>query len=227
MSDKKWYNYFVSVEPGVDATGAAPTDHKRPGQPSAAQRVADIAAGVAGEPRATPSASAGASFDEVYRAAEIQTPAHGYTISKIAEMLRSEHIRRLAPEVKRSSILVALEAASVKIDEIIQDAVRRDRALDTYERVQQKGQEALEAGKAEENRQIQADLDRVTAEHRARIQANQESVARARQQLDAWRQRKREEEDRIADAVSYFVTENPVTRERPAAASPPRPASAT
>jgi len=32
--------------------------------------------------------------------------------------------------VKRSSILVALDAAGAKIDDIIQDAVKRDRALE-------------------------------------------------------------------------------------------------
>ena len=62
-------------------------------------------------------------------------------------MLQSEHIRNLPAEVKRSSILLALDAAGVKLQDIIEDAVRRDRALDTFERVQQKAVEDLEKQK--------------------------------------------------------------------------------
>ena len=73
-------------------------------------------------------------------------------------MLQSEYIRTLAPTVKRSSILLALEAAGVKIQGVIEDAVRRDRALDTYEHVQEKALHELESQKLEENRQVQAEI---------------------------------------------------------------------
>ena len=71
--------------------------------------------------------AAGASFEEIYNAAEIHPPTHGYTIYKIADMLQSEHIRNLPADVKRSSILLALDAAGVKLQDIIEDAVRRSR----------------------------------------------------------------------------------------------------
>ena len=79
--------------------------------------------------------------------AQIATPAHGYTVLKVAEMLQSEHIRALPAEVKQKSIMVALDAAGVKVADIIEDAVQRDRALDTYERVLQKHLEDLRAQK--------------------------------------------------------------------------------
>jgi len=43
-------------------------------------------------------------------------------------MLESEHLRNLPSDVKKSSVLVALDAAGVDIKEVIQDAIRRDRA---------------------------------------------------------------------------------------------------
>ena len=55
---------------------------------------------------------------------------------------------------------MALEAAGVPIQEVIEDAVKRDRALDTFERVQQKALDELEARKTQENQQIQAEMDR-------------------------------------------------------------------
>src|SRR5262245_43870265 len=203
---KKWYNYFVSVdEPG--SAGDQPQPER-----TAAQTVADIAASVAPEPKLTNVPPPSASFDEIYSAAEIHPPAHGYTIYKIADMLQSEHIRNLPAEVKRSSILLALDAAGVKLQDIIEDAVRRDRALDTFERVQQKAVEDLTARKEQENQQIQAEMDRLVAEHRARIQANNDAIAKERDRYYSWRLQKQQEEQKIADTVSHFVSENPITR---------------
>ena len=144
---------------------------------------------------------------------------------KVAEMLHSEHIRNLPREVKRSSVLVALEAAGAPLQDVIQDAVKRDRALDTFEGVQQKSVAALEARKTQENQQIQAEMDRVIAEHRTRMQANNDEVAKEKERFFAWRLKKQEEEQKIADAVSYFVAENPITTGGPAA--PPAPSKDT
>src|SRR6266567_2151063 len=132
---KKWYNLFVSVD--RPAEEAAETDGGH-AVASAAQAVADIAATISKETKfATPVDNA-ASFDEIYSAAEIHPPAHGFTVMKVAEMLHSEHIRNLPRDVKRSSVLVALDASSAPIQDVIEDAVKRDRALDTFERVQEK-----------------------------------------------------------------------------------------
>lgn len=214
---KKWYQHFVSVEPSPEEqihqktpAAAAPSTAKAR---TAAQTVADIAASVA-EPKFTAPVQNLSSFEELYRAAEIRPPAHGYTILKVAEMLQSEHIRALPAEVKRSSVLVALEAAGVKLEAVIEDAVRRDRTLDTFERVQQKSLDEMEARKIEENKQIQAEIDRLVAERRARMQANTDEVARQKEAFYSWRLKKQQEEQKIADTVGYFVTENPVTTTR-------------
>jgi hypothetical protein len=173
--------------------------------------------------------STAAGFDEIYHAAEIQAPAHGYTIQKVGEMLRSERIRTLPAEVKKNSILLALDAAGVRIEEVVEDAVKRDRALDGFERVQQKALDELEARKGQENAEIQAELDRVIQEHNARIQANNDEVAKEKERFYAWRLQKQQEEQKIAESVSYFVSENPITAGGAAAAprggQPPPPKS--
>ncbi len=215
---KKWYNLFVSVNQSVEEP--APPDAGEPSA-SAAQAIADIAASVAPQPTFTAPVANPTSFAEIYNAAEIQPPAHGFTIMKVSEMLRSEHIRNLPRDVKRSSVLVALEAAGAAIQDVIQDAVKRDRALDTYERVQEQSVNQLETQKTKENQEIQAELDRIVAEHRTRIEANSDAVAKEKERFYAWRLKKQEEEQKIADTVSYFVTENPITTG--GAASTPAP----
>jgi hypothetical protein len=202
---KKWYNYFVSVDEAGSADQSADTPK------STAQSVAEIAASAVAEPKFTAPVSDPTSFDEIYKAAEIPPAPQGYSILKVANMLESEHIRNLPSDVKKSSVLVALDAAGANIKDVIQDAVRRDRALDTYERVQQRAVEELEARKGKENNDIQAQIDKFVTEQRAKIQANNDEVTREKERFSSWRLRKQQEEKKIADAVGYFVSENPIT----------------
>jgi hypothetical protein len=203
---KKWYSFFVVT----GASQGAAVEHPTEAPPGAPVRAADL---VAGEP--LPSAPAQATpnveLAVVYESAKIEPPAHGYTVLKVADMLQSEHIRALPPDVRRKSVLVALDAAGVKVDEVVQDAVRRDRALDTYERVLQQHVDQLAETAAAENRQLEEEIARRAAELRARIDENAGRIATGRAELEAWRAKKQQEEALIAEAVSYFVTENPIT----------------
>jgi len=142
---------------------------------------------------------------------------------KIADMLQSEHIRTMPGDVKRSTVLVALDAAGVDIKDVIQDAVRRDKALDGYERVQERAVAELETRKTQENAQIQAEIDKVVADQRAKIQANNEEVTREKERFFGWRLKKQQEEKKISDAVAPFVTENPITTGASSASPAPKP----
>jgi hypothetical protein len=211
---KKWYNYFVSVDEAQAGTASAGSSGARPSTPSAAspaQTVADIASGLAAEPKFTSPVSNAMSFGEIYKAAEIPDPPQGYSILKVADMLQSDHIRSMPMDVKRSSVLVALDAAGVDIKDVIQDAVRRDRALDTFERVQEKSVTELEARKSQENGQVQTEIDKFVSEQRAKIQANNDEVTREKERFFGWKLKKQQEEKKISDAVAPFVTENPIT----------------
>jgi hypothetical protein len=202
---KKWYNYFVSVDQNAESS-PSPVAQK-----SASQSVAEIAAGVAAEPKFTNPISDPTSFDQIYHAAEIPEAPQGYSILKVAHMMESEHIRSLPSDVKRSSVLVALDAAGVNIKDVIQDAIQRDRALDTYERVQQRALDELESAKNKENVQIQTEIDRYVTEQRAKIQENNDAISREKERVTGWRLKKQQEEKKIAEAVGYFVSENPIT----------------
>jgi hypothetical protein len=223
---KKWYNYIVSVDEDQNAQLApSKAANAGAGARSAAQTVAEIASGMAVEPKFTTPVSDPTSFDEIYKAAEIPPAPQGYSILKISQMLESERIRTLPSDVKKSSVLVALDAAGVDIKEVIQDAIRRDRALDTYERVQQHAAEELEGRKTKENADIQEQIDKYVTEQRAKIQANNEAISREKERFTSWRLKKQQEEKKIAEAVGYFVSENPITTGDVNAPPPPSKAA--
>jgi hypothetical protein len=208
--NKKWYNLFVTVDPASVDSGES-GDRPQGQRTDAARMVAEIAASVPAVSTFSTPVNDPTSFAEIYQAAEIAVPAHGYTILKVAGMLQSERLQGLPQEVKRSSILVALDAGGVKIEDIIQDAVRRDRALDSFETVLAKSRASVEAAKIDENRKIEAEMNKMLAEYRARIQANNDAVAKENERFSKWQTKKQAEERTIADAVSYFVSENPIT----------------
>jgi hypothetical protein len=206
---KKWYSYFVVTDDKGD-TSSAPEPSPAVLRPSAADLVAD------GPPSPVPAeVAADVDLATVYQTAKIETPTHGYTVLKVADMLQSEHLQALPPDVKKRSILVALEAAGVSIDEIVRDAVRRDQALDTYERVLEQHHHELTARLAAENQAIEAEIAQRVAELRARIEENNKAAAADQAELQAWRRRKQQDERTIAEAVSYFVSENPISTAEP------------
>jgi Zn/Cd-binding protein ZinT len=100
---------------------------------------------------------------------------------------------------------MALEAAGAKVEDLLQDAMVRQRALSDYEDSLQDQLQKFETAKAEENRLIQAELDRLTKQYMSRIQANLDEVAGEQDELRTWQERKQKESERMTEAASYCV----------------------
>jgi len=140
-------------------------------------------------------------MEDIYRAAGIMNPRMGYSINKVVEMLNSEHIRGLAIEAKRAAVLMALDAAGVSIKEVLRDATLRQEALDKYENDQRKHFEDYWARKIESNTQIQAELDRVSAEFQERINRNLDEVKQEKSAFTRWQTLKEQEAERMTEAI--------------------------
>lgn len=182
-----------SAEPAARA--AAPPEEPAP-TPRAPAAVINAPAGSV--PKYSP-------FDQIYQNAAIKPPRLSYGILKVAEMVNSGHLAGMSPEAKRCSILMALEAAGAEIEDLLQDAVVRQRALNDFEEGQRKRVEAFEQSKLDENTKIQQDLERITAQHVARIQTNLDEVAREQDNFRAWQRSKQQESQHITEAAAYCV----------------------
>jgi hypothetical protein len=141
------------------------------------------------------------SMDDVYRAAGILTPRMGYGIGKVADMLASDHLRGLSDEMKRASVLMALEAANISVDDVLRDAAMRQAAINSYESDQWQQFEEYWAAKSAENAHIQAELERVTAQYEERIKRNLDEIAREKVIFAGWQSMKQQEAQRIAEAA--------------------------
>jgi hypothetical protein len=159
---------------------------------------------------------------DVYEQAGVRVPAHGFSILKVAEMLNSVHVRDLAPDAKRAAILMALEASNIQLNDVMEDATRREQVLNDYEGRQQQIFQNYKAGRQQQNQEIQQEVERLVEQFRAKIQENEKELTSEKARLDEWRTRKREEERRIRSATSLFGGPAPQ-----AAAEPAPPVAAT
>jgi len=199
----KWYSSLLGgrVNPGhgkQPTVGAGEAPESTPHLP-------DCPSGIALE---SDTQATDLSLLEIYRG-QVNTRSTGeYTILKVAQMLQSEHMRPLPVEAKRAAILVALQAAGVRVRDVIDDAVQRTEILGNAERDRENALRAFETRKEEANRKVQAMVQSLVAEYDARIHRTQEEVSAARDKLAEWRQTKTEEEQRIAEALSYLTDGN-------------------
>jgi len=194
-------------EPAQRAPEAAPRSER--GLERATERPA------AAKPPAMPAGPSGESaggfeaellpVEDIYRVAGITSPRRGYSIGKVVEMLRSEHLRGASRELRRAAVLMALDAAGVTVDEVLQDAKVRQEAVDAYAAEQRKHAEAQWARKAEENLQIQAELELVKAHYGERIRRNLDGVAREKATFGSWLKAKEQETQGMAEAVEQVL----------------------
>jgi hypothetical protein len=126
-------------------------------------------------------------------------------ILKVVEMANSEHLAGLSPEAKRCAIMMALDAVGAGVEDLLQDAVVRQRALNDQDKEQQDALRRFEEAKAEESRKLQGELDSLTSEYMARVQANADEVAREQDRFRAWQRKRQQESQQIADAAAFCV----------------------
>ena len=82
----------------------------------------------------------------------------------------------------------------------------------------------MEARKTKESQELQAEIERRINEMQSRVQANNDEVTKGKEQFYGWQLKKQQEEQKIADAVSYFTSEKPISTVGDAGA-PPTPAA--
>lgn len=135
-------------------------------------------------------------LEKIFETAGIARNPREWSVDRLIEFVQSEAVRNKRKEEARKAVLDALNAAGVTAEEIVKDAMARDRALDAFE----------ESGAGRLR-----DLEE-------RIEALRNESARLKEKLkedasvwNEWRKRKRAYEKEMAAAVSYIVDKPSIT----------------
>jgi hypothetical protein len=153
-------------------------------------------------------------FPAIYKASGVKDPAHGFTAYKVLEILSAPDFASLDNKAKAAALSGFLRmnpAGPVAIEDVIQDAVARDNALDGFEGFLRGKTDARNAEREKENAALQAAIDELARQNREKIQANLEAMAKEHERFATWQARKRIEENRLFEAIGPFVERNPVS----------------
>jgi hypothetical protein len=144
-------------------------------------------------------------FEKIFETAGIKEAKKGWSIGKLHRLLSSDPLKSAAREDAQKKILEDLKADEVSAEEIVKDAMARDKVLDSFEVYARK--------KMEERR---AARERKIADLKDRIEQLKKELgeAESRKKSDdetwsEWRARKKAEEQAMAWAVA-FVIDRPV-----------------
>lgn len=201
---------------------------RRPGAPvpQARPAMADVLKGVpqprvdeAALAKAAPPGAAGGlgeipAFEAIYKASNVSDPAHGFSAFKVLEILQSADFEGLEPKAKAAALSGFLKmnpSGAVAIADVIQDALRRDQALDGFEGFLRKKLEERRAQLDRENEALQKQIDELTQRNKEKMDQNRRVLEAERERFSTWQARKRIEERRLYDAVAPFVQDNPVS----------------
>lgn len=168
-------------------------------------------------------------FPAIYKSAGIQDPAHGYTAHKVLEILSSGGLSSLDSKAKAAALTGFLKmnpTGPVPIGDIVQDAVRRDQALDRFEDFLRTKLKSRSEEIEKENARLQAEIDELVRRNREKMDANRRTLEAEEARLARWQLTKKAEERKLFDAVSPFVEANPITTGESSKSSTPQPGPA-
>lgn len=198
MTEKKWYNVFVSVDEEQkksEGTQVAEAPARLEiAEPQLEQPVARVAEEFP-------------SFEAIFQAFGIKDAGNGFTVYRAEELLKSVHLKNASPEIRRSALMVALEALRISPEDVIQDAVRRDKALTQFEKIEDRRLRELEQKKSEENKRLQEEMERIFNEIREKMEDNNNLIKETRDKFQSWQQDKEKEEQRLSNVLQYFVSQ--------------------
>ena len=206
MTEKKWYNVFVSVEDEQKKTETAVSQRDTAPRISTSPTRLEVS-----EPQLEqPVARIGEefpSFEAIFQAFGIKDSSTGFTVYRAEELLKSVHLKSASPDIRRSALMVALEALRISPEEVIQDAVRRDKALTQFEKIEERRLRELEQKKSEENKRLQEEMERIFNEIREKMEDNNNLIKETRDKFQTWQQEKEKEEQRLSGVLQYFVSQ--------------------
>lgn len=147
------------------------------------------------------------SFEDIYQRSTFRaaTSTAAWDILKVADMISSEHLHGLSPAAKHSALMMALEAAGVAVEDMLQDAVQRQRVLNEYEESQRRRLEQFEKTKLEDNQRLAEEMEAMSSQYRMRIAGTVQEIERERSVFREWQERKEREQRRISEAASACV----------------------
>ncbi|MBI2923765.1 MAG: hypothetical protein HYY18_22130 [Planctomycetes bacterium] len=187
----------------VQAANVQPGEHPKPSEVQiTTMRVVSLK-DLVGPQTATISGPKGfkATAEDVFAAAKLVEPENGWTAEKFRELAAKPLYRDMSPENRQKALLAELATNAVTPEQIVTDAVRKDEALDAYERFLQQRLAQTKKESAEKRKKLEAELAAV-AEMEKSTEAD----------FAAWQAAKRRKEAELAESLAPLMADGKITK---------------
>ncbi len=155
----------------------------------------------------------GKSFTDIYAEAGVDDSA--FTVDKLNDLLQDETLKDQPLSTKALVVKMALKAQNVAADVPVSDAVKRDRALDAYQKML--NERAAQTGKSNSQaiQQINDEVRKYLEAKNAEMDALRTEIAEMKRQTETFASRRHQEEQRLAAIIVPLLEgqPNPVTTE--------------
>lgn len=141
-----------------------------------------------------------ASPADVFAAAKLAPPENGWTVEKFRELAAKPLYRDMSPENRQKALLAELATNKVSSEQIVADAVRKDEALDAYERFLAQRLEQTRKEAEEKRRKLEAELKAVGG-----------AAQQAETEFAAWQAAKQQKEREMIEALAPLMADGKIS----------------
>lgn len=153
----------------------------------------------------------GKEFTEIYAEAGVDESV--FTVDKLHELLQDPNLKDQPISTKALVIKMALKAQNVAPDVPVNDAIKRDRALDAYQQMLNQRASATETENSNSIQQINEEVKKYLEQKNAEMDQLRTETAEMKRQAEAFASRRVQEEQRLAEIIVPLLDgqSNPVT----------------
>ena len=153
----------------------------------------------------------GKNFAEIYGEAGIDDS--GFTVDKLLNLLQDPTLKDQPLATKTLVVKMALKAQNIAAEVPVNDAVKRDRALDAYQKMLNSRAAETEANNSQAIQQINEEVKKILEQKNAEMDTLRTETAEMKRQADIFASRRVQEEQRLAEIIVPLLEgqPNPVT----------------
>ncbi len=146
-------------------------------------------------------------FEKIYETAGIQRPANGWNVDRLKQFLQTDALKGKDRTIVQTAILNILKTEGASVEDVVKDAMARDKALDSFETFVRKKMEDRMTVRQRKAAELESQISGLRAE----LDRLKDKESAEESKWKEWRTQKRTEERQLAWAVGHLIDRQVIT----------------
>jgi hypothetical protein len=146
-------------------------------------------------------------FEKIFETAGIRAPANGWNVDRLKQLLLTDAFKDKELGAVQKAILNILNSENVPVEDVVKDAMARDKALDSFEAFARKKIEDRMGVRERQISEIEAQIKALQSD----LDGLREKAKIDQEKWREWRRQKRAAERELARTVGYLIDRQVIT----------------